>query len=64
MDAKCEENFYTLKKCLTTTPIITLLQGVDRFVICTYAFNLVYGVVLMHQGKVIVYASRHLKVYK
>lgn len=41
-DAKFEESFQTLKKCLTTTPILTLPQGVDEFVIYTNASSLRY----------------------
>lgn len=63
-DVKCEESFQTLKKCLTTTHIPTLSQGANGFVIYTDASNLEYRAVLMHQVKVITYASRQLKVHE
>lgn len=43
----CEKSFQKLKKCLTTTPILTLPQGVDGFVIYTNTSNQGYRVVLM-----------------
>lgn len=63
-DAKCEESFQTLKKCLTISPLLILPHRVDRFVICTDASNLGYRAILIWQGKVIAYASKQLKVHE
>ena len=63
-DEKCENSFQTLKKCLTTTPVLTLPQGIEGFVIYTDASNQGNGAVLMQHGKVIAYASRQLKVHE
>lgn len=62
-DTKCVESFQTLKKCLATTPILTLPKGVDDFVIYTDASNLGYEAVLM-QRKVIAYSLRQLKEHE
>lgn len=63
-DATCEESFQILKNCLTTTHILTFPQGVEGFIIYINVFNQGYGAILMQHGKVIVYASRYLKVQK
>jgi hypothetical protein len=53
-----------LKKKLTSTPILALPEGLDRFVISSDAFIKGLGCVLMQHDKVIVYASRQLKPYE
>ena len=63
-DSECERSFRTLKKCLTSAPVLTLPDGVDNFVICTDASNQGYGAVLMQNDKVVAYASRQLKVHE
>lgn len=50
--------------CLTTTPFLTLPQGVDESVIHADVSNVGCGVVLMQQGKMIAYASRQPKVHE
>lgn len=51
-----------MKRCLTTTLIHTLQQGVEGFVVYTNASNKGYGEVIMQHGKVIAYATRKLKM--
>lgn len=63
-NAKCEDNFQTLKNCMTTIPILTLPQRVEGFVIYTNASNQDYGALLMEQRKVIAYTSRQLIVHE
>lgn len=60
----CEESFLELKKKLTSTPILALLEGVDRFMVYNDAFIKGLGCVLMQHGKVISYTSRKLKPYE
>ncbi|WMV07858.1 hypothetical protein MTR67_001243, partial [Solanum verrucosum] len=51
-----------LKTRLTTTPVLTLPEGSDGYVIYCDASRVSLGYVLMQRGKVITYASRQLKV--
>ena len=60
----CEESFLELKKKLTSTPILALPEGLDRFVISSDAFTKGLGCVLMQHSKVISYISRKLKPYE
>jgi len=60
----CEESFLELKKKLTSTPILALPEGLDRFVISSDAFIKGLGCVLMQHSKVISYISRKLKPYE
>ena len=53
-----------MKTCLTSTPMLTLLHGVDGFIIYTYASNQGYRAMLMQNGKLIAYASKQLKVHE
>jgi hypothetical protein len=53
-----------LKKKLTSTPILTLPEGLDRFVISSDAFIQGLGCILMQHNKVISYISRKLKPYE
>ncbi|GJY96003.1 putative reverse transcriptase domain-containing protein [Tanacetum coccineum] len=57
-----EEAFQTLKNNLCDAPILSLLDGVEDFVVYCDASNQGLGCVLMQRGKVIAYASRHLKI--
>ena len=50
-----------LKKRLTTTPILVLLEESGGFVIFTDALNVGLGCVLTQNGKVNAYGSRQLK---
>ncbi|KAD7116931.1 hypothetical protein E3N88_04199 [Mikania micrantha] len=61
---KQEEAFQTLKQKLCDAPVLTLPDGNDDFVVYCDASNLGLGCVLMQRGKVVAYASRHLKIYE
>ena len=54
---ECEESFQELKKRLITTPVLTIPNGEDDFVIYSDASGKGLGCVLMQNGKVIAYAS-------
>ncbi|KAH0682737.1 hypothetical protein KY285_020250 [Solanum tuberosum] len=60
----CEKSFAELKTRLTTTPVLTLPEGSDGYVIYCDASRVGLGCVLMQRGKVIAYASRQLKVHE
>nr|GEV73938.1 hypothetical protein [Tanacetum cinerariifolium] len=59
-----DEAFQTLKYRLCNAPILSFPNGAEHFVVYYDASNLGLGCVLMHRGKVIVYASRQLKIHK
>ncbi|GJY11269.1 putative reverse transcriptase domain-containing protein [Tanacetum coccineum] len=59
-----EEAFHTLKDNLCNAPILTLLNGLDNFVVYCDASNQRFRCVLMQRGKVIAYASRQLKIHE
>ena len=59
-----EKRFAELKTRLTTTPVLTLLEGLDGYVIYCDASIVCQSYVLMQRGKVIAYASRQLKVHE
>ncbi|KAL0287148.1 UNVERIFIED_CONTAM: Retrovirus-related Pol polyprotein from transposon [Sesamum calycinum] len=61
---QCQRNFDELKKRLTSTPILVLPSGSGGYVVCTDASKQGLGCVLMHNGKVIAYASRQLRTYE
>lgn len=61
---KREQSFQELKRRLTTTPILTLPDGVEDFAIYRDASRQGLGCVLMQRGKVIAYASRQLKTHE
>ena len=56
-----EKSFTELKTRLTTTPVLTLPEGSDDYVIYCDASKVDLGCVLMQQGKVIAYASNNLR---
>ncbi|WMV37258.1 hypothetical protein MTR67_030643 [Solanum verrucosum] len=58
----CEKSFKESKKRLTTAPVLTLPEGTQGFVVYYDASRVGLGCVLMQNGKVIAYVSRHLKV--
>ena len=60
----CEESFQELKKRLVMTPILTITEREDGFVIYCDASGQGLGAVLMQHGRVIAYASRQLKDYE
>ncbi|GKD56483.1 putative reverse transcriptase domain-containing protein [Tanacetum coccineum] len=59
-----EEAFQTLKDNLCNTPILTLPDGPEDFVVYCDASNQGLGCVLMQRGKVIAYASQQLKIHE
>jgi len=61
---ECKEGFQELKWRLVTTPILTLPSDSGGFMIYSDASKNGLGCVLMQQGKVVAYASRHLKDYE
>ena len=52
-----EEAFQRLKKALTTTPVLALLEQGKPYTVSKVGL----GCVLMQEGKVIAYASRQLR---
>ena len=63
-DDQCEHNFQELKNCFISTSVLTLLTIGVGYVIFSDASRQGLGCVLMQEGKVIAYASRHLKKHK
>ncbi|GKE49087.1 putative reverse transcriptase domain-containing protein, partial [Tanacetum coccineum] len=59
-----EEAFQTLKDNLFNAPILPLPDGSEEFVVYCDVSNQRFGYVLMQGGKVIVYASRQLKIHE
>ncbi|KAL9299286.1 putative reverse transcriptase/retrotransposon-derived protein, RNase H [Arabidopsis thaliana] len=58
---ECEEGFVSLKEMLTTTPVLALPEHGEPYMVYTDVSRVGLGCVLMHRGKVIVYASRQLR---
>jgi hypothetical protein len=54
----CQESFKTLKKKLTTTPVLILLDVHKPFSIYCDASYTGLGCVLMQEGRVVAYSSR------
>src|ERR1044071_8924493 len=59
-----ERAFRVLKEKLSSSPVLTLPEGSDDFVVYTDASHQGLGCVLMQRGKVIAYASRQLKIHE
>ncbi|KAI3815254.1 hypothetical protein L1987_14916 [Smallanthus sonchifolius] len=59
-----ESAFQLLKEKLTKTPILSLPEGTEDFVVFSDASHFGLGCVLMQRGKVIAYTSRQLKVHE
>ena len=60
----CQQSFDELKGRLTSAPLLTLPSGQDGFAVYCDAFRQGLGCVLMHNDKVIAYASRQLKKHE
>ena len=60
----CEMNFLELKDRLTSAPMLTLPKCGENYIEYCHASRVGLGFVLMQGGKVIVYASRQLKVHE
>ncbi|GJU27708.1 putative reverse transcriptase domain-containing protein [Tanacetum coccineum] len=56
--------FQTLKDKLCNAPVLALLDGPEDFMVYCDASEIRLGCVLMQRGKVIVYASRKLKIHE
>ncbi|KAL3576808.1 hypothetical protein D5086_022091 [Populus alba] len=63
-NTKAEEAFQTLKKAMTTTPILAMPNFNDTFIVETDASGNGIGAVLQQQGKPIAFMSRALGVSK
>ena len=61
---ECEEAFQTLKKLLTTAPVLAQPDIERPFDIYCDASGIGIGCVLMQEGRVIAYASRQLKKHE
>ena len=60
----CENSFQVLKEKLTTTPVLILPNGEDKFIVCCDASRVRLGGVLMQNGRVVAYAYRQLKKHQ
>lgn len=60
----CEITFSRLKYTLTTNHILLILVRGCKLVVYTDAYRTTLGAVLIQEGKVVPYSSRHLKPYK
>nr|GEV38374.1 putative reverse transcriptase domain-containing protein [Tanacetum cinerariifolium] len=61
---KQEAAFQLLKQKLCSAPILSLPEGSEDFIVYCDALNKGLGVVLMQREKVILYASRQLKIHE
>nr|GFA55489.1 putative reverse transcriptase domain-containing protein [Tanacetum cinerariifolium] len=61
---KQEAAFQLLKQKLCSAPILALPEGSKDFIVYCDASNKGLGAVLMQREKVILYASRQLKIYE
>jgi hypothetical protein len=61
---KCQESFETLKKKLTTTPVLVLPDVHKPFSVYCDALYTGLGCVLMQEGRVVAYLSRQLKIHE
>jgi hypothetical protein len=61
---ECQESFETLKRKLTTTPVL-ILPNVHKplSVYCDASYTSL-GCVLMQEGRVVAYLSRQLKIHE
>ena len=60
----CEEAFQTLKRLLTTAPVLAQPDIEKPFDVYCDASGIGIGCVLMQEGRVIAYASRQLKQHE
>jgi hypothetical protein len=59
--SQCEDAFLTLKKLLTTTPVLAQPDIEKPFDVYCDASGMSIGGVLMQDGRIITYASRQLQ---
>ena len=60
----CQHSFEELRQRLTTASVLALPSGKDGYVVYSDASRQGLGCVLMQDGRVIAYASRHLKKHE
>jgi hypothetical protein len=60
----CQESFKEFKKCLTTAPVLILLDLSKKFDIYCDASRQGLGCILMQDGQVVSYASHHLREHE
>ena len=60
----CENSFQLLKDKFTTTPILTLPNGVDKFTVCYDVSRVGLRCVLMQNGRVVAYTFRQLNKHE
>jgi hypothetical protein len=63
-DDKCDKGFHTLRKLLTTAPVLAQLESTQPFDVYCYASGTGLGCVLMQNNRVIAYASRALRTHE
>jgi ribonuclease HI len=61
---ECQESFETLKKKLTTTPVLILPDVHKLFLVYFDASYTGIGCVLMQKGRVVAHSSRQLKIHE
>jgi ribonuclease HI len=61
---ECQESFEMLKKKMTTTPVLILLDVHKPFSVYCDASYTGLGCVLMQEGRVVAYSSRQLKIHE
>jgi hypothetical protein len=61
---KCQASFEELRKCLTSAPVLVLLDLTKKFNIYCDASRQGLGCVLMQEGQVTCYASRRLRKHE
>lgn len=53
-----------MKKRLTSAQVLILPNANESFVVYCDAFKMGLDIVLMHNGQVVVYSSRNMKIHK
>jgi hypothetical protein len=61
---KCENNFNLLKKLLTSSPVLRIVDPNEIFLVCTNSCKEGLGEFLMQNGHVIGYESRNIKEHE
>jgi hypothetical protein len=62
--AECQASFEEIRKCLTSAPVLVLLDLTKKFDIYCDASRRGLGCVLMQEGQVVCYASRQLRKHE
>ena len=60
----CQESFETLRKKLTTSPVLILPDVHKPFSVYCDSSYTGLGCVLMQEGRVVAYSSQHLKIHE